>query len=137
MGGSPRNFLSDHAISVAWSPDGAHLVYHTFDAGDPMFLADRTGANARQIFVNPNPGGHTHFPTFSLDGRWIYFVAGFPATNEFDLWRIPASGGEGQRLTNHRNDVRYPTPIDSQTVLYVSPDEDGSGPWLWSLDTVS
>ena len=22
-------------------------------------------------------------------------------------------------------------------MLYVSPDEDGSGPWLWSLDTVS
>src|SRR5262249_32002607 len=77
---------------------------------------------------------HSHFPTFSMDGRWIYFVAGFPATKEFDLWRIPASGGEAQRLTRHNNDVRYPTPIDAETVLYVSPDEDGSGPWLWSLD---
>jgi hypothetical protein len=28
----------------------------------------------------------------------------------------------------------YPTPIDSRTVMYLAPAEDGSGPWPWALD---
>jgi Tol biopolymer transport system component/predicted Ser/Thr protein kinase len=134
MDGTPRAFLREHVVNVAWSPDGERLVYHTGDPGDPMFVADRTGANARQIFVSSITGGHNHYPVWSQDGRWIYFVTGFGATREMDLCRIAHSGGEPERLTHHNNDVVYPTPIDSRTVLYVSPAEDGSGPWLWALD---
>jgi WD40 repeat protein len=54
-----------------------------------------------------------------------------------DLWRIAPTGGEPERLTDHANDVTYPTPIDSRTVLYLSPADDGSGPWLWALDIES
>jgi hypothetical protein len=131
--GAPRVFLPGNVVNVAWSPDGALLAYHTGEPGDPMFVADHSGANAKQIFVNPAPGGHNHFPTWSPDGKWIYFVTGFYATQEMDLWRIVApTGGEPERLTRHNNDVTYPTPIDSHTVLYLSPAEDGSGPWLWA-----
>jgi Tol biopolymer transport system component/DNA-binding winged helix-turn-helix (wHTH) protein len=137
MGGSPRGFLSDRAVSVDWSPEGKPVVYHTFDPGDPIFVADRTGANAKQILINSSPGGHLHFPTFSADGRWIYFVKGFPDTTDWDIWRIPASGGEAQRLTHHNAEVGYPTPTDSRTVFYIASAEDGSGPRLWSLDTES
>jgi dipeptidyl aminopeptidase/acylaminoacyl peptidase len=51
-----------------------------------------------------------------------------------DLWRIPASGGKAEQLTHHNSDLEYPTPIGARTVLYISPDQDGSGPWLWALD---
>ena len=135
MGGAGRVFLGDGAVHVAWSPDGTRLVYHTRQGGDPMFLADPTGENARQIYVHPvSPGGHNHFPTWSPDGRWIYFVSGILATGEWDLWRIPSSGGVPERLTHQNSAIGYPTPIDSRTVLYVAQDNDGSGPWLWALD---
>jgi Tol biopolymer transport system component len=127
MGGAGRVFLSDDAVHVAWSPDGTRLVYHTRQDGDPMFLADQIGANPRQIYVHPiGRGGHNHFPTWSPDGRWIY--------GEFDLWRIASSGGQPERLTHHKNNVGYPTPIDTRTLVYVAQDQDGSGPWLWALD---
>ena len=98
-----------------------------------MFVADRSGANARQIFGD-QPGLHNHFPTWSPDGRWIYFVHGTPATKEMDLWRIDPDGGHPERLTQRNTDIAYPTPVGNRTVFYVARDEDGSGPWLWAFD---
>ena len=132
-GGTPRNFLGEEATEVAWSPDGARIVYHTFSDGDPMFVADRTGANARRLFAG-QPGIHNHFQTWSPDGRWIYFVRGVPATKEMDLWRVSPDRGEPERLTERNSDVAYPTPVGSRTILYVARDADTSGPYLWAFD---
>ena len=132
-GGAPRNFLGEETANLAWSPDGERIVYHTFGNGDPMFVADRTGANARRIFGD-RPGLHNHFPTWSPDGRWIYFVRGTPATKEMDLWRIDPDGGHPERLTQRNTDMAYPTPVGDRTVFYVARDGDGSGPWLWAFD---
>ena len=132
-GGTPRNFLGEETVNLAWSPDGERIVYHTFAKGDPMFVADRSGANARQIFVS-RPGIHNHYPAWSPDGRWIYFSHGTPATKEMDLWRIDPAGGNPERLTQINTDVAYPTPVGNRTVFYVARDGDGSGPWLWAFD---
>src|SRR5580700_3559088 len=132
-GGTPRNFLGEDTANLAWSPDGERIVYHTFGNGDPIFVADRTGANARKIFGD-RPGVHNHFPAWSPDGRWIYFAHGTPATKEMDLWRIDPDGGDPERLTQRNTDVAYPTPVGNRTVFYVARDEDGSGPWLWAFD---
>src|SRR5437867_3345874 len=137
MGGPPRPFLVDRAVEVVWSSDGAQMVYHTDAPGDPMFVADRTGVGAKQIFVDPIVGGHNHHQAWSPDGRWIYFARGIQDTRQMDLWRIAASGGQPERLTDHNAYVGFPTPIDDRHVLYIAQDRDGSGPWLWALDTNS
>jgi serine/threonine protein kinase/WD40 repeat protein len=136
VGGAPHNFLNERAAEVAWSPDDARLVYHTWEPGDPTFVADRNGANERQILKNA-PGLHNHFPVFSKDGRWIYFVRGRPATREMDLWRISPEGGELEKLTHLNTDVAFPTPIDERTVLFVAHNQNGAGPWLWAFDAIT
>jgi serine/threonine protein kinase/Tol biopolymer transport system component len=133
MGGAPHNFLNERAAEVAWSPEGARLVYHTWQTGDPTFVADHNGANQRQIVQN-GPGLHNHYPVWSKDGRWIYFVRGRPATHEMDLWRISPDKGEPEQLTHLNTDVAFPTPIDERTVLFVAHNQDGAGPWLWAFD---
>jgi serine/threonine protein kinase/Tol biopolymer transport system component len=135
-GGTPRNFLGEKTANLDWSPDGERIVYHTFGGGDPMFVADRSGANARQIFVD-RPGLHNHYPVWSPDGRWIYFVHGAAATREMDLWRIDPAGGNPERLTYRNTDIAYPTPVGNRTVFFVARDGDGSGPWLWAFDLKS
>ncbi len=137
MGGPATPFLVDRAVEVVWSADGARMVYHTDAAGDPMFVADRTGVGAKQIFVDPIVGGHNHHQAWSPDGRWIYFARGIQDTSQMDIWRIAASGGQPERLTDHDAYVGFPTPIDDRRLLYIAKDHEGSGPWLWTLDTNS
>jgi serine/threonine protein kinase/WD40 repeat protein len=133
IGGEPRNFPDERAAEVAWSPDGARLVYHRWQAGDPMYVADHNGANQRLILQN-EPGLHNHFQVWSKDGRWIYFVHGRPATREMDLWRISPEGGEPEQLTRLSTDIAFPTVINERTVLFVAHNKDGAGPWLWLFD---
>jgi Tol biopolymer transport system component len=54
-----------------------------------------------------------------------------------DIWRIRASGGDAERMTNTSADIRYLAAIDDRYILFTSPDRDGAGPWLWALDTTS
>jgi len=133
LGGPMRNFLGEHVVNVAWSPDGKHLVYHERLSGDPLYISDRNGADVRLILGSPE-GTHQHYPTWSVDGRWIYLVRGRPTTLEMDLWRVGANGEGLEQLTQRKLDVRYPTPIDEKTVLYSARDADGAGPWLWAVD---
>src|ERR1017187_5965638 len=138
MGGAPRVFLASSPVktppwNVAWSPDGNRLVYHTANGGDPMFVTDRTGASPRQILID-KPGFHIHYPVWSRDGQWIYFVRGFVTTGQMDLWRISPNGGEPERLTQHNSEVSSPAPLGLRTAVSAARDRDGSGPWLWALD---
>lgn len=136
IGGEPHNFLADRAAEVAWSPDGSRVAYHTWEPGDPTFVADHNGTNPRQVVQN-EAGLHNHFPIWSKDGRWIYLVRGRPATREMDLWRISPDGGAPEQLTHLKTDIAYPTPIDERTILFVAHNENGAGPWLWSFDANS
>ena len=131
-GGAPRPFLREHAINVTWSADGTRLVYFTYD-GDPLIVADGDGGHERGILA-ARIGDHNHFPAFSPDGRWIYYAHADQSLSEFDIWRIPSTGGAPERVTERGGDVRYLVPIDARTVLFVASDADGSGPWLWALD---
>jgi len=132
VGGPPVDFIT--GVSMAWSPDGKRLAYHQGTAGDPMFVADGNGGNPRQIYVGAGPDVHCHFPIWSPDGQWIYFVSGYASANQMDLYRISPNGGQPERLTQHNGYVADPAPIGSGAVLYIARAEDGTGPWLYALD---
>jgi Tol biopolymer transport system component len=133
LGGRPRLFLKDKAVNPIWSPDGSKVAFHTIEPGDPIFVADSDGSNARQIFRDL-PDQHNHYLAWGADDNWIYFVHGTPATFETDLWRISASGGKPERLTTQNSEMRDPTPLRQGMVLYVARESDREGPWLWSYD---
>ena len=132
LGGEVRPYLEDVA-EFDWSADGARLVYHTAAPGDPMFVRDADRSNqARQIFVAPS-GLHGHFPLWSEDQAFIYFVHG-SLPEGMDLWRISPAGGPPERLTHHNSRVSHPVVLNRRTIVYLASDSAGAGPWLHSLD---
>jgi Tol biopolymer transport system component len=132
LGGQPRPHL-DGIAEYDWSSDGARLVYHTPGPGDPMFVRDSAESReARAIFTAP-PGLHSHFPIWSPDHAFIYFVQG-SVPDRMDVWRISARGGPPERLTNHDAAVSHPVFVNAGTLLYLATDVDGFGPFIYSLD---
>jgi Tol biopolymer transport system component len=132
LGGQPRPYL-EGAAEFDWSRDGTRLVYHTTKPGDPTFVRDADPqAPPKQIFAAP-AGLHAHFPVWSPDGAFVYFVQGYlPET--MDIWRMRPTGEGVERVTHHSSLVSHPVFLDQRTIAYLAADWDGSGPWLYSLD---
>ena len=106
MGGPLRPYLKGIS-ELDWSPDGRRIVYHPPAPGDPLFVTEPDEKVGRQIYA-ARPGVHNHFPVWSPDGAFIYFVQGLPL-DESDVWRIRPTGGEPERLTFHDSRVTFPT----------------------------
>jgi serine/threonine protein kinase/Tol biopolymer transport system component len=131
MGGPLRPYREGIA-ELDWSPDGRRIVYHPPAPGDPLFVTELDEKIGRQIYV-AGPGIHNHFPVWSHDGAFIYFVQGLPL-EESDIWRIRPTGGEPERLTFYNSRVTFPTLLGNRTMVYLATDDDGSGPWIYAMD---
>lgn len=113
LGGQPRPYL-DGVAEFDWSRDGSRLAYHTPSPGDPLFVSDGLKrSDARPIFEAP-AGLHAHFPLWSPDSAFLYFVQGALPDN-LDIWRIAARGGAAKRITSHFGHVSHPVLLDDHT----------------------
>jgi Tol biopolymer transport system component len=133
-GGELRTYLPG-AAEFAWSRDGRRLVYHTTAPGDPLFVRDvaPSGGHAdHRIYVAPAQE-HCHFPLWSPDDDYIYFVRGVPGDG-WDIWRIQPSGSGLERITTQNTRIAYPVLLDRRTILYIATDAAGGGPWLYVVD---
>jgi Tol biopolymer transport system component len=133
LGGEPRPYL-DGVAEFEWSRDGSQLAYHTSAPGDPLYIANAGRLAESRLIFKASPGLHSHFPLWSRDSSSIYLVHG-SVPDKLDIWRVAASGGDPERITTHNSSLMYPVLLDDRTLLYLATDADGSGPWLYSLDT--
>ena len=136
FGGSPRIYL-EGAAEYDWSPDGSRLVYHTTGPGDPMFVRGAGSQATSGPIFSVGTGLHAHFPTWSPDGAFIYFLQGpldRDALDARDIWRIRPSGGQAERIAMLNARVSYPVLLTDRTLMYLADVPDGSGPSLFGLD---
>jgi Tol biopolymer transport system component len=132
LGGPARPYLQG-AAELDWSGDGTRLAYHTAGPGDPMYVRDSAQPSEAHEVFSAAPGLHSHFPVWSPDRAFIYFVMG-SLPDRMDIWRIRPTGGSPERITSHDSFVSHPVFLDSRTLLYLARDPDGSGPWICALD---
>jgi Tol biopolymer transport system component len=133
LGGPPRPYL-EGAAEFDWSADGSRLVYHTPGPGDPMLVTDAGRTVEPATIFTAAAGLHSHFPVWSPDQAFIYFVQG-SLPDRMDIWRIGPAGGSPERITQHQSRVSHPVFLNARTLVYLAADASG-GPWIYSMDVV-
>lgn len=82
-----------------WSPDGKRLVYET---ETHIGTIDPDGKKDRLVTFF---GGVQRYGRFSPDGRMIVFCQGVTERGPWELYLIPAAGGEPKKLTDGASDL--------------------------------
>ncbi len=134
LGGVPRKVVQG-LQAMRWSPDGQQLVGMRAGGttGDSLWIVDKDGGNLRQII--PIRGGrHIHWPAWSRDGRYIYYIDTFITWHDepSDVWRVPVAGGEPEAVLRSSRRAIYPAPMpDGGLIFAANPSTVDLGLW-WS-----
>jgi Tol biopolymer transport system component/predicted Ser/Thr protein kinase len=82
--------------SPRWSPDGHRIAFDgaTKDGRRDIFVIEAEGGNERRLTSYPTD---ENVPNWSRDGKRVYF--GSKRTGRFEVWRVPAAGGEAVQVT--------------------------------------
>ncbi len=133
LGGAPRRFLAG-AHSVHFSPDGRRIVYVRAGSslGDALVAADSDGSNPKEI-LKARGGLHTHWPAWSSDGRFVYFIYGIVSANgePAEIFRVPATGGEPEPVVRTSRRAVYPVPMPEGRGLLYAANVDSADLGLW------
>ncbi len=90
-----------NAIIGAMSPDGNYLAYVLNNEGDESLWLRHLSSESNVQIIPPQHVGYSAL-RFSPDGSHIYYshtlLASGPASQEYDLYRIPVLGGTPQLL---------------------------------------
>ncbi len=117
---SPRPLSFTGAYTdITWTRDGQIIS----DQDNRLFLINTQTAMKTPIATEEgHPAGD---PSACPDGRYVVFVLGFHANStDQNIWRVDSSGGNLTQLTKGKNDTYPICSPDSQSVYFVSQQEE-------------
>jgi len=89
-------FLEVYSVVPRWSPSGEYLIFESRPKGNSdIMIVDAHGATP-PINLTDHPADD-RVASWSRDGRYIYF--GSNRTDEYQIYKIPATGGEPLQIT--------------------------------------
>lgn len=90
------DFAGPIPSSPAWSPDGGSLAFGVaVDGHSDIWVVGRESRRPRR---SVDWSSHEQNPSFSRDGRSIYFAS--DRSGAWEIWRRPTDGGEAQVVTS-------------------------------------
>jgi Tol biopolymer transport system component len=133
-GGAERR-LTERSGPFAWSPDQKTLAIvsrNSPDGPSGIVLLTLDGGVVRQL-TSPPPGAvGDFFPAFSPDGQQLAFIH-HPGTQVSDVYVIPITGGEPQRLTFNNLFLNGSLAWTSDGREIVFSSTHGGLPTLWRV----
>jgi Tol biopolymer transport system component/DNA-binding winged helix-turn-helix (wHTH) protein len=101
------NFKDDMTGAPRWSQDSQKIAFDSRWSGHPeVYISDISELKPRKLVSNIPEMSE---PSWSQDGKWIYFVMTTPGTVSGKIYRCPASGGDGIAISRDGVD----TPLES------------------------
>jgi WD40 repeat protein len=106
------SFNTGFTNAPRWSPDGQHLVFganinNNFD----IYLISVDSGVLRRLTTEPTNEGR---PSWSRDGRWIYF---YSTRSGFNIFKMPAEGGNALQVTKGGGHECFESP-DGKLLYY-------------------
>jgi Tol biopolymer transport system component/DNA-binding winged helix-turn-helix (wHTH) protein len=112
-----------------WSPDGRYIAFEFHPNGQSqIYLVEVPGGVPR--LLPTIPGADNLSPSWSRDGRWLYFASKH-GQEPFQIWKLPIAGGSPVQLT--KNGGISPVESPDGRFLYYSKYELG-GIWRMPLE---
>jgi eukaryotic-like serine/threonine-protein kinase len=116
LGGSPRHIMD--SIGDADVSHSGRLTCFTLNSEKTELVSASLDGTDVHVVAQSISEYHLH-PRWSPDGRWIAFQKGDGL--RYDIFVVPAAGGEPRRLTNERDIIRGLTWVpDSSAIVYSS-----------------
>jgi len=132
--GEPEQITFDGGIFPQWSPVDNSIAYISEDGLRIISYDDRktkTLVKSQDTLVSPGP----RFPTWSLDGKKIYYMA-LDDKGNGSIWSVSIKGGEPELKIIFDDPQLSPgmfnISADDQR-LYFSPRENESNVWIMDL----
>ncbi|MBK5291447.1 MAG: PD40 domain-containing protein [Acidobacteriia bacterium] len=110
-----------------WSPDGRRLVFHARPEGQAdLFEIPASGGAPKRLTAHPSDDV---LPSYSRDGRWIYFAS--LRSGREEIWKMPAGPGgrPGDALQMTRAGGWMPLESPDGKTLYYSSVTGEMGIW--------
>jgi Tol biopolymer transport system component/DNA-binding winged helix-turn-helix (wHTH) protein len=130
-GENPIRLTSFHgplAGSPSWSPDGKRIVFDCRPEGNAdIYVVSAEGGQPRRLTTDT---AEDIVPSWSRDGRWIYFTSNRYAdggSGRLQIWKMPGDGGEAVQMT--RQGGFEPMESPDGRWLYFTQDRGSSSIW--------
>lgn len=84
------------ADGLAWSPDAQHIAFAKAEEQNrsALWVVPAAGGTARRL---SQPDGEYYFPSWSVDGKWLYFSS--TRTGPREIWRQAWPTGPMEQVT--------------------------------------
>jgi Tol biopolymer transport system component/DNA-binding winged helix-turn-helix (wHTH) protein len=100
----------------AWSPDSQRIAFASGQFGHrDVYIVDIAERMPRKVVTNLTD---MWMPSWSHDGRWIYFQSATNDTAVGTIFRCPASGGNAVSLSRERLSFSPVESYDGETVYF-------------------
>jgi Tol biopolymer transport system component len=134
LGGGPARQLTEgrtasvESVGAFWSPSGREIAFaRRTGVKSDIYVVPAEGGASQLVAKSLSGSGFNQHPSWSPDEKSLVFSAdGF-------LWRVPAKGGEPERLT--KGPARYPRwSRDGRHIFFTGIRERAGNVWALSYE---